>query len=137
MQILVGTNDLGKGGKYYKVEKLIAHENYNNPSFAYDIAVIRIQGKIEFNERVQPIEYSPDEVPDEADVQLTGWGRLQVIRQVSFSASVFLAVASNENISMVKMIVRSQKRQKGNLLTKFSPTNEPTEYFIELFSIIS
>lgn len=75
---MVGTNDLGKGGTYYKVEKLIAHEDYNNPPFAYDIAVIRIRGKIEFNERVQPIEYSPDEVPDDADVQLTGWGRLRV-----------------------------------------------------------
>lgn len=78
-QILVGTNDLRKGGAYYKVEKLIAHADYNNPQFAYDIALIRIKGKIEFNDRVQPIEYSPDEVPDDAEVQLTGWGRLRVI----------------------------------------------------------
>lgn len=110
-QILVGTNDLGKGGTYYKVEKLIAHADYNNPQFAYDIAVIRIRGKIEFNEKVQPIEYSPDEVPDNADVQLTGWGRLRVgiVRRklMFFSADMVLVVDSNENISMVKMVVKS------------------------------
>lgn len=78
VQILVGTNNLGKGGTYYKVEKLIAHEDYNNPQFAFDIAVIRIRGKIEFNKKVQTIELGKEEVPDDAEVRLTGWGRLRV-----------------------------------------------------------
>ena len=69
---MVGTNDLRKGGTYYKVEELIAHSNYNNPQFAFDIALIRIKGKIEFNDRVKSIEYSAEEVPDDAVVQLTG-----------------------------------------------------------------
>lgn len=67
-----------KGGKYYRVEKLTAHENYNNPRFAYDIAVIKLQEKIEFNKKTQPIELGKEEVPDRAQVQLTGWGRLRV-----------------------------------------------------------
>lgn len=74
----MGTNDLAKGGKYYKVAKLTAHEHYNNPTFAYDIAVIQLQGKIEFDDKVQPIELGKDDVPDGAIVQLTGWGRLRV-----------------------------------------------------------
>lgn len=78
LKVLVGTNDLTKGGQYYNVTKLTPHENYNNPRFAYDIAVIKLQEKIEFNEKVQPIELSKEEVPDGAQVQLTGWGRLSV-----------------------------------------------------------
>lgn len=77
LKVLVGTNDLLKGGKYYNVTKLTPHENYNSPRFAYDIAVIKLQEKIEFNEKVQPIELSNEEVPDGAQVQLTGWGRLK------------------------------------------------------------
>lgn len=85
IEILVGTNDLTSGGKYYKVAKLTAHESYNNPRLAYDIAVIELQDKIEFNEKVQPIELSKGEVPDGARVQLTGWGLLNVCIQHSLS----------------------------------------------------
>lgn len=76
--ILVGTNDRNSGGTYYTPEHIEKHESFNRPAFANDVAVIRVKGTIEFNDRVQPIEYSPDEVPNDADVLLTGWGRLRV-----------------------------------------------------------
>lgn len=66
------------GGKYYKVANFTTHEHYNSPIFAYDIAVVKLQEKIEFNEKVQPIELSKEETPDGVQVQLTGWGRLRV-----------------------------------------------------------
>ena len=72
LDVLVGTNDLTKGGTYYKVEKFYMHENYNEPMYANDVAVIRVKGTIEFNDRVQPIEPSDEEVQDGAEVQLTG-----------------------------------------------------------------
>lgn len=75
---MVGTNDLTNGGKYYQVEKLTAHKSFNSPLYAYDIAVIKLQEKIEFSEKVQPIELSNEDVPDRAQVQLTGWGLLRV-----------------------------------------------------------
>lgn len=78
LDILVGTNDLDNGGTYYKAESFVRHESFNSPAFANDVAVIRLKGKIQFNDAVQPIEYSPDEVPDNTEVQLTGWGRLSV-----------------------------------------------------------
>lgn len=78
IEILVGTNDLTKGGKYLKVVKLQAHEKYNHPQFAYDIAVITLQDKLEFNEKTQPIELGEEDVPHGEQVQLTGWGRLRV-----------------------------------------------------------
>lgn len=78
IEILVGTNDLTNGGKYYKAEKLTAHENYNKPLYANDIAVIKLQGKIEFSEKVQPIELGEEDVPAGSQVQLTGWGLMGV-----------------------------------------------------------
>ena len=65
-------------GTYYKVDKFIYHEQYDEPKFAYDIAVIRVKKPIAFNKNVQPIELSPEEVPNRAVVQLTGWGALRV-----------------------------------------------------------
>lgn len=78
LEILVGTNDLGKGGKYYEVKRYVMHEEYNSPPFANDIAVIELKKSIKFDEKTSPIELNDEEVPDGAQVQLTGWGRLRV-----------------------------------------------------------
>lgn len=74
----MGTNDLKKGGSFYKAEKLITHEQYNQPHFAYDIGLIQVHGEIEFNEKVQPIKYSNKIIADGVSLQVTGWGRLSV-----------------------------------------------------------
>lgn len=73
---MVGTNDLRSGGQRYKVKKLIQHEKYNRPPFAYDIGLIRVDGRIEFNEKVQPIKYSNKFVEGGTHLQTTGWGRV-------------------------------------------------------------
>lgn len=78
IQILVGTNDLKNGGTIYKAEKLINHEKYGQPAFAYDIGLIQVEGTIEFTEKVQPIKYSNTVVPGDVALQATGWGRLSV-----------------------------------------------------------
>lgn len=41
------------------VEKIIEHENYNNPDGANSIAVFEVKGSIQFNEKVKPIEPFP------------------------------------------------------------------------------
>lgn len=60
------------------MRKLIAHEKYNRPNFAYDIGLILIDGSIEFNEKVQPIKFSNKFVNEGAELRVTGWGRLSV-----------------------------------------------------------
>lgn len=62
------------GGKYYIAERFILHESYNNPQYAHDIALIQVKETIDFNDMVQPIEVLRffEEVPDDADLQLTG-----------------------------------------------------------------
>lgn len=69
---MAGTNDLYSGGQRYKVKKLIQHERYNRPSFANDIGVVRIDGKIEFNEKIQPIKFSKKFVKGGAKLQTVG-----------------------------------------------------------------
>lgn len=75
VQIIVGTNQW-KSGTQYGAEKFIIHEGYDKPRFAYDIGLIRMQTPIEFNDRVQPIKFSVEEVPAGTSLQVTGWGLL-------------------------------------------------------------
>lgn len=76
VQIVVGTNQW-KSGVQYVPETFIIHEDYDNPPFAYDIGLIRVQTPIEFSEKVRPIKYSAEEVPIGASLQATGWGYLK------------------------------------------------------------
>lgn len=76
--VLMGTNDLTRGGTFHEVANYSVHENYDIPKFTHDIAVVELQEKVQFNEKVQPIELGVEEVPDDADVELFGWGKLSV-----------------------------------------------------------
>lgn len=67
MEILVGTNKIRNGdGKYHQAEHFKIHEEYTQSIMKRigDVALLRIIGKFDFNEKVQPIELSPDEVPN-------------------------------------------------------------------------
>lgn len=35
---------------------------------------------IEFNDRVQPIQYTSEEVPDGEEVEFLGWGKIRVCK---------------------------------------------------------
>lgn len=74
----MGTNDLSKGGQFYPIEKFSVHEDFAGPKRS-DIATVRVQGTIGFNDLVQPIELYLDELPNASDVSFTGFGRLSVI----------------------------------------------------------
>lgn len=79
--MIVGTNDLKTGGIRYNVKQLIMHEKYNQPLAANDIGLIKIDGTIKFDDKVQPIKYSNKIVSQKArHLQITGWGRLNVSR---------------------------------------------------------
>lgn len=69
---MVGTNDLEKGFTYYEAAKVVIHDSG-------DVAMVRVSGSIKFNDKVKPIEYSPDEVPDGTELQFIGWERVGLI----------------------------------------------------------
>lgn len=72
MEVLVGTNDLYSNGERYKINNYTTHHSYSAENRQNDIAVARIDGEFTFNERVQPIKYSAEEVPGQSIVQFTG-----------------------------------------------------------------
>lgn len=100
IQILVGTNQLSWGGAFYRVKKRILHENFGKLQFdeeesgrlryANDIGLIQTETTIEFNKKVQPIEYSLKEVKVGVEnLQFTGWGVLNV--SGTCSATIFFS----------------------------------------------
>lgn len=51
---------------------------YAKPDIINDIALVRVQMPIQFNDKVQPIQYSTEEVEAGEQLQVTGYGRLSV-----------------------------------------------------------
>lgn len=64
--------------KYYSVNKWVIHELRKTPTFDYDIAVVQVKNPIQFNQRTKPIAFSSNAVPFRANVQMTGWGGINV-----------------------------------------------------------
>ena len=82
VQILVGTNDLlAKNGTRYTPKRYIIHDGYRPFRLSYkywnDIGLILVD-HIEFNDRVQPIKYSPKFVESGERLLATGWGLTSV-----------------------------------------------------------
>lgn len=83
LDVLVGTVKLSSGGARYKVKEAIKYHEFKIPArgdlnVTHDIAVIRVDGPIQFNDNVQPIEYSIAKVEDNGNLQVSGWGLLKV-----------------------------------------------------------
>lgn len=78
IKIVVGTNQWNSGGAIYKAEKFIVHKSYNNPKYAYDIGLIRVEIPIEFNDKVQPIKLSTKFIEPGLNLMASGWGLLNV-----------------------------------------------------------
>lgn len=79
-EVLVGTHQWRTssfGGKRHKVNVTIVHEWYGFPEkHSNDIALVRVNEPFEFNEKVQPITISRENVPEHTRLQFTGWGLL-------------------------------------------------------------
>ncbi|GJQ69454.1 hypothetical protein Trydic_g6563 [Trypoxylus dichotomus] len=72
--IAAGTLLLSSGGDLYRISKIVVHDSYNYPN--YDIALVQVEGEIQFSNDVQPIEIETDNSNvEEVDCLLTGWGR--------------------------------------------------------------
>lgn len=77
---MVGTNQWKLPGKTYRASDIIVHDQYVRHMLGdkNDIALIRVEKRIEFNEKVQPIKYSAEVIPSGMTLLTTGWGRLSV-----------------------------------------------------------
>lgn len=88
MEILVGTVKLSSGGTRYKLKEAMKHQEYRyirgSPNDTFDIAVLHVDGPIEFNDYVRPIEYSTSFVEAGENLQVSGWDRLKVCPKQKF-----------------------------------------------------
>ncbi|CAK1552927.1 unnamed protein product [Leptosia nina] len=76
VKVVVGTNSLKSGGAKYSVERLVVHESYNSGLISNDISLVKVTEDIEFTDRVQPILLPESNTEANAELLLTGWGRL-------------------------------------------------------------
>lgn len=60
MKVRVGSNYMDRGGIVYDVAAIHEHPKFVREDFDYDIAVIKLKGKLAFSDRIQPVNL-PDE----------------------------------------------------------------------------
>ncbi|XP_076280811.1 transmembrane protease serine 9 [Lasioglossum baleicum] len=103
--VQAGTNQLSARGTVYGVEKITAHPNYNSLLIINDVAVIRVNQNIAFNNLVQPINLASSNVAEGSPVVLSGWGTTKAGGQVP------------DKLQEINLKVYSQKQCKRTHLT--------------------
>lgn len=96
MKVMVGSYHIPYG-EYYDVESIISHENYNDPPFGNDIALVKLSRDLTLTDRVVKIELHSARLPDENGLELefTGWRR-RTVR--SFFIAYILLYLSNQSV---------------------------------------
>lgn len=72
IDVVVGATNWQIGGVHHKAIKAIPHKEYNDASYAYDIALIKLETPISYNKKVQPIKYSERVVPIGQTLRVSG-----------------------------------------------------------------
>lgn len=78
VSIHAGTNQLSSSGAAYGVERIVAHAGYNPNSLVNDVALIRVDRNIAFNNAVKAVKLATGGSYDGANSVLSGWGLLRV-----------------------------------------------------------
>lgn len=63
--------------KTVKVEKIFSHENYIQKTNENDVALLKLQNPLMFNECVRPVAIWNGDVPSEETCAVTGWGAIR------------------------------------------------------------
>lgn len=59
------------------MEKIIAHENYNQKTNENDVALLKLQTPLRFNNCVRPVAIWNGDVPSQETCTVTGWGAIK------------------------------------------------------------
>ncbi|KAH8236844.1 hypothetical protein KR026_012584 [Drosophila bipectinata] len=78
LRVATGTVEYQKPDALYTVEEHWIHCNYNSPSYYNDIALIRLNEPIVFNEYTQPAKLPTEPLANGTTLLLTGWGSTEL-----------------------------------------------------------
>lgn len=77
LTIKAGSNQLSSGGQTYSVAEKIFHDGSGTTS-SLNIALVKITETFTFNNNVQAIQLSTEEIGADVDLIASGWGRTSV-----------------------------------------------------------
>ncbi|XP_055389208.1 serine protease SP24D-like [Condylostylus longicornis] len=72
--VVAGSNQLSNGGVAITAKRIISHERYGN--FQNDVALIELSSPLQYSSAIQPIKLARTKVPYNAQVTISGWGRI-------------------------------------------------------------
>ncbi|CAK1548123.1 unnamed protein product [Leptosia nina] len=72
--VVVGTNSRTNGGTRYKAERVVNHEHYDRRSLENDIALVKVKGKIQFDDKVRKVSLPGSNTEGGLDLVISGWG---------------------------------------------------------------
>ncbi|XP_045488884.1 chymotrypsin-2-like [Pieris rapae] len=110
LSIVAGSHKLNEGGERYKIKKLVIHEKYSKPTIKNDIGVVQIEGKLKYNDKVQPIELLKEMAPVGKKCLLTGWGYVNFNRKTVPNNLQMLEFKTISNDDCTKQFKRSRYR---------------------------
>ena len=81
-EVYLGSNSPTERGTLFESEEIIHADGYNAERRRHNMALVKVKGKIEFSDRVQPIGLSKEDVPENATVQVYGFGATLVKKTI-------------------------------------------------------
>ncbi|XP_066595029.1 chymotrypsin-1-like [Prorops nasuta] len=76
LTVHVGVRRMDEIGVEYNIESYVRHPEFDTNSYANDVAVLKVNKDIVFNDKVQPVELVSEKSANEVyNVILAGWGR--------------------------------------------------------------
>lgn len=111
-QIRAGSDLKSQGGQIVNVTKKILHPDYQHSGFYNDIAILRLEHRLEMNSKVQMIQIAPRglRVPDHFPLLVSGWGTLNWQgSSPERLQKVYVPAVSNEECAKVYSNERAHK----------------------------
>ncbi|CAK9804052.1 unnamed protein product [Anthophora quadrimaculata] len=99
--VQVGTTQLKSGGESYAAEKIVAHSGFSSLTLVNDVAIIRVDRNIAFNNLVQPIALATGSRTFEgSSCILSGWGTTR------------LGGNTPNNLQFIDLVIETQAKCK-------------------------
>lgn len=77
LTVRAGSSFRSSGGVVIAVEEAIIHPKYNRRTLFHDIAVLKLSENLTFSDLIQPIALNCEDVPDNTECIVSGWGKTE------------------------------------------------------------